>query len=122
MKTLSETSTPDSDQAIYVVGTATYLVTFFLRSMGFAQTDVEIFIIPFIFSALAMVSYLLLKKIVPAKWLFLVFVSLCVVVMLGSWYVNTPKTEDECVLSQIKSARNPAAVSQINRSCYDKFN
>ena len=121
MKTLSETPTPDSDRAIYVVGTATYLVTFFLRSMGFAQTDVEIFIVPFIFSASAMVSYLVLKKIVPAKWLFLAFVSLCVVVMLGSWYVNTPKTEDECVLSLIKSARNPAAVSQINRSCYDKF-
>jgi hypothetical protein len=115
--------TPDlksSKKSLIAIGILAYVAAFFLYSAAWNVQPLSwAFLAPLSFSLVAVIVYSALGAILPPKWHLSVFSVGALVICLWSW--NTPKTWQECVLAETKTAKTDAAANQIIRICREKF-
>ena len=109
-----------SKKSLIAIGVLAYVAAFFLYSVAWdVTTQTEIWLAPLLLSLVAVVVYVALGAILPSKWHLGVFSVSALIVCIWSW--NTPKTWQECVLAETKTAKTDAAANQIIRICRDRF-
>lgn len=104
---------------IIAISILSYIATFLLYSINYGEDPRDIFGVPLIFSIIGAITFSSIRAVLPSSWVLPTF--LIASLLVGGWYWNTPKTFQECVLKEIKSAQNKSATDAVIGMCRQKF-
>ena len=117
--TTPASDTKGSKKKLIAIALLAYIAAFLLFGSEDFSTWAQVFLVPLIISILAVIIYVALGAVLPPKLHLIVFFGGALAISL--WYWSIPKSAQECILKEMKSAQTDSAASQIRYACQKKY-